>query len=326
MLLIVSAEVPVLVRVIDFEAPLFPIATTTQFNEVGLTVALPEPVAPVPLSATDCGLFVAESVKVSDAVRAPLAVGLNTMEAEQVPAAAKLVLQVLLAMLKSPAFVPEIATLLIVIDELVPFDKVTVCEALLDPTFVLANVRLVGLADTVPLAAVPVPVSVIVWGLPLAESLKTNVADRAPVACGTNATVAVQLEDAASDDPQVLLLIAKSPGFAPPRVTLLMVIAVLPLFVRVTTFGAPVWPSCTDTQFRVDGETETCAISAAGNKTQAAAARAIHVAKRDVPGASLKVRSTVRREIHADSIRANTQVTMAHPWSRSILSFQQETN
>jgi hypothetical protein len=153
-----------------FGAPLFPIATATQFNVVGLTVALPEPVAPVPLSATDCGLFVAESVKLSVAVLAPLAIGLNTIEAEQELAVTRLVPQVLLAMLKSPAFVPDIVTLLIVIDELEPFDRVTVFEALLDPTFVLANVRLVGLAETVPLGAVPVPVSVIFWGLPLAES------------------------------------------------------------------------------------------------------------------------------------------------------------
>jgi hypothetical protein len=205
MLLIVSAKVPVLVRVMAFEAPLFPIATTTQFNVVGLTVALPEPVAPVPLSATACGLFVAESVKLSVALLAPLAVGLNTIEAEQEAAAARLVPHVLLAMLKSPALVPETATLLIVIEELVPFDKVTVCEALLDPTFVLANVRLVGLVDTVPLGAVPVPVSVMVWGLPLAESLKTNVADFAPVDFGANTIFAAQLEDAARDEPHVLL-------------------------------------------------------------------------------------------------------------------------
>ena len=147
--------------------------------------------------------MVAESVKVSVALRAPLAVGLNTIDAVHVPAAARLAPHVLLATLKSPAFVPEIATLLIVIEVLCPFDSVADCAALLDPTLVLANVREVGLADTVPLAAVPVPVSVLVCGLPLAESAKLKVADRAPVAFGANATVAVQLEDAASDVPHV---------------------------------------------------------------------------------------------------------------------------
>jgi hypothetical protein len=161
--LIVREDVPVFVSVMVFCAPLFPMATYTQFNVAGLADALPAPVAtPLPVRATDCGLLVAESVKLSVAVRAPLAVGLNTTEAEQVLAAARLVPQVLLAILKSPAFAPDIATLLIEIEVLNPFDSVTVCEALLDPTFMLVNVRLVGLADTVPLAAVPVPVSVMV--------------------------------------------------------------------------------------------------------------------------------------------------------------------
>lgn len=244
---------------------------------MGLTDALPEPVAaPVPVRATDWGLFVAESVKLSVALRAPLAVGLNTIDAVQDPAAARLVLHVSLAMLKSLAFVPEIATLLIVIDVLCPLDRVAACEALLDPTLVLAKVRLVGLADTVPLGEVPMPVRVMVWGLPLAESLKFNVADRSPVTFGANTILAVQLDDAANEEPQVLLRIAKSTGFAPLSVTLLMVIAALPLFVSVTTFCAPVWPSCTDTQFRDDGDTETCARSAAGDSRQAAVASAGH--------------------------------------------------
>src|ERR1019366_1933790 len=238
---------------------------------------------------------------------------------------------VLMAMLKSPAFVPAMATLLIVIDVLCPLDSVTVCEALLDPTLVLANVRLAGLADTVPLGDVPMPVSIMAWGLPLAESLKFNVADRAPVAFGANTIVAVQLEDAASDEPQVLLRIAKSPGFVPPRVTLLMVIAALPLFVSVTTFGAPVWPSCTDTQFSVDGDTETCARSAAGNRRQDAATSAarevcsLRKAKRDVAFAS-RLSRVFRRDKNADWIRANTTVPMAIPLSRSLLNFKQETN
>ena len=208
----------------------------------------------------------------SVAARAPLAVGINTIEAEQLPAAARLVPQVLLEIAKSPAFVPEMATLLIVIEMLCAFDSVTDCEPLLDPTLMLANEREVGLAETVPFAAVPVPVSVMVCGLLLAESLKLSVADRAPVAFGANATVAVQLEDAASDVPHVLLLITKSAVLLPPTLTLLIVMAVLPLFVSVTTFGAPVCPNCTDTQFILEGETETWATSATGIRKDAAAA------------------------------------------------------
>jgi hypothetical protein len=162
-LLIVIDPVPPLVSVTTFCPPLPPTGTATQFRLVGVTVALPpELEAPVPVRATVCGLFVAESVKLSVAVRAPVAVGLNTIEAAQVPAAAKLVLHVLLAMVKSAAFVPESNTLEIASEELRPFDKVTVCDALVEPTLVLANVRLVGLTETLPDSGAPYPVSVMV--------------------------------------------------------------------------------------------------------------------------------------------------------------------
>lgn len=156
-------DVPLFVSVMTFCAPPPPTGTDTQFKLVGLTAALPpEVVAPVPFKVTDCGLLVAESVKVNVALRAPAAVGLNTIEAVQEPPAARLAPHVLPEMLKSPEFVPEIATPLIVSEMLRPFDSVAVCAVLLDPTFVLANVRLVGLADTVPLDDVPTPVRVMV--------------------------------------------------------------------------------------------------------------------------------------------------------------------
>jgi len=133
-------------------------------------------VEPVPVSDTDCGVLVEESVKPSVAVRVPAAVGLKIIDAVQFDAAARLVPHVLLATLKSPAFVPDIATLLIVIEEVNPFDSVAICAALLDPTDLLANVKLDGLAVTVPDAAVPSPLSATVCGLPLAVSLKFKVA------------------------------------------------------------------------------------------------------------------------------------------------------
>ena len=107
----------------------------------------------------------------------PVAVGLNTTEAEQEAAAARLLPHPLLLMLKSPAFAPEIETPLTVIDELVPFDSVAASAELLDPTAVLANVRLDGLTETVPdVPLVPSPLNVIVCGELVAESLKFNVA------------------------------------------------------------------------------------------------------------------------------------------------------
>ena len=176
------------------------------------------------------------SVKLSIAVRAPAAVGLNTIAAVQLADATRLVPHVLLDTVKSAAFVPVMATLLMVMDTEPPLDKVAVCDALLAPIVVLAKVRLAGAAETVPVAAVPVPDSATVWGLLVAVSVMLSVAVRAPVTVGAKRTFAVQLADAPRLVPQVLLKITKSPGLAPESAMLLMVIAVVPLFVSVTTF------------------------------------------------------------------------------------------
>jgi hypothetical protein len=207
--------------------------------------------------------LVAESVNLRLAVRLPAPVGLNAIAAEQVPDAARLVPQVLLEIRKSAALVPEIATLLMVMEDVSLFDNVPDWDALVEPTKVLAKVRLEGLAETLPPAAVPCPVNATFCGVLLAESLKFNVALRAPVAVGPKMIFAVQFADAAREVPQVLLKIKKSPGFAPVKVMLPMVIAAAPLFVRVTTFWAPLPPTGTDTQFRAAGETDTCAMAVA---------------------------------------------------------------
>lgn len=173
-----------------------PFTATVGFNgEIVNVVDVPEPE-----SATLCGLPVAESAKLSVALRVPAAVGLKTTDAVQFAEAARLAPHVFAEMLKSVAFVPEIATLLIVIEELCPFDSFAACAALVLPTAVAANVRLVGLAVTPPGAN---PVSVTVCGLFVAESVKFRVAARFPVAIGAKTTFAVQLADAASEVPHV---------------------------------------------------------------------------------------------------------------------------
>ncbi len=159
--------------------------------------------------------MVAESVNLRLAVRLPAPVGLNAIAAEQVPDAARLVPQVLLEIRKSAALVPEIATLLMVMEDVSLFDNVADWDALVEPTKVLANVRPEGLAETLPPAAVPCPVNATFCGVLLAESLKFSVALRAPVAVGPKMIFAVQFADAAREVPQVLLKIKKSPGFAP---------------------------------------------------------------------------------------------------------------
>jgi hypothetical protein len=104
-------------------------------------------------------------------------------------------------MLKSPALLPLIAMLLIVIAELSPFFSVAVCAALDDPTVVLANVSDVGLTETPPPGAYPV--SVTVCGEFVAESLKFNAADKFPDSVGAKTTFAVQLAPEARLVPQV---------------------------------------------------------------------------------------------------------------------------
>jgi hypothetical protein len=126
---------------------------------------------------------------------------LNTTEAEQEPAAARLLPHPLLLMLKSPAFVPEMATLLIEMLELVPFVNLADCDALLDPTFTVPNERLDGL--TVTLALVPRPDNATVCGLPLPLSLKSSVAVRVPVVVGAKTMLTVQLDEAARLVPHV---------------------------------------------------------------------------------------------------------------------------
>jgi hypothetical protein len=76
---------------------------------------------------------------------------------------------------------------------------------------------------------------------------------------GTKDTFAVQLAEAAREDPQVLLYILKSPGLAPVSVTLEIVIAAAFPLVSVTTFCPPALPTATETQLRLVGETVTAA-------------------------------------------------------------------
>jgi hypothetical protein len=73
-----------------------PIFTEPYENEVGLMVTVPPEPVPVPDNAAVCGVFVAESLKLSVAVRVPLTVGAKIMLAEQLADAASVVPQVLL--------------------------------------------------------------------------------------------------------------------------------------------------------------------------------------------------------------------------------------
>src|SRR5579863_1514126 len=154
MLLILIAATPPLVSVTDCAAVVEPTSVAVKVRVVGATLA-PSGV-PVPEMATTCGLLTAESVKVSVAVRDPVADGENVRLTKQSPEPGRLVPQVLDEIAKSEALAPEMRMLLILMTAVPPLLSVTDCAAVVEPTEVEANVRLAGV--TLALALVPAPV------------------------------------------------------------------------------------------------------------------------------------------------------------------------
>ena len=73
------------------------------------------------------------------------------------------------------------------------------------------------------------PVRLTVWTLALALSLIDNAPVRVPLAAGVKVTEIEQFAPAAKDEPQLLVSVK-----FPLAVTLLMLIAVVPVFVKVT--------------------------------------------------------------------------------------------
>jgi hypothetical protein len=86
-------------------------------------------------------------------------------------------------------------------------DTVEFWDALVDPIFCAANVRL-GVTLRVKVGAGwPVPLSVVAWGLLVAFELVTiRLAGREPVAVGAKATDTVHELPAVSVEPQVLFV------------------------------------------------------------------------------------------------------------------------
>ena len=97
----------------------------------------------------------------------------------------------------------------------------------------LPKARLLGERPATAAAPAPVPVKLMVCGLPAALSEMLTAAVRVPVAVGVNVTAIVQLPPAATEAPQVLVS-AKSPGLAPVIATPETFNAPLPVLVRVT--------------------------------------------------------------------------------------------
>lgn len=107
---------------------------------------------------------------------------------------------------------------------------------------------------TLPEAA-PRPVRATCCGLLPALSVKFNVAVRVPDVVGLKMILAVQLAEAASVEPQVVLKTAKSPALVPVKPMLSMVMALLPELVSVATFCPPALPTATVFQLIEVGDT-----------------------------------------------------------------------
>ena len=108
------------------------------------------------------------------------------------------------------------------------------CGALLEPTFIVGKVRADGVTASVLIIPVPVPESETVWVEANPTCVMVSAPLRAPLAVGAKTTAMVQLEEPAIEEPHVLLEIEKSPAFGPEMAMLLMLIAELLMFLRVT--------------------------------------------------------------------------------------------
>jgi hypothetical protein len=159
MLVMVSAAVPLLVTVIDWDELDAPTFTEPKARLVA--DKLTGGSTPVPLSAMDCGEVLALSVIVMAAVSAPPAVGAKWPWMVQLAPAARLVPQ-LFANTNEEALAPVTAMLVMERAVVALLVMVRDCEPLDEPTVVEANDRLV--ADKVTGAAKPAPVSAMLCG------------------------------------------------------------------------------------------------------------------------------------------------------------------
>jgi hypothetical protein len=168
--------------------------------------------------------------------------------------------------------VPVIAAELTFTELDVVFETVMLCAALLDSSLTSPNDTAEG--DTVtlpPESAVPVPDNEISCGLAEPLSVMTSVAVRIPAAAGVNTTVMLHVAEGARVVPQVFCEMEKSPVSVPVTLTLLMLIAAVPLLLKVTDCGPPDCPTGTLPHVSELGETVACAaattVCAGGTET-----------------------------------------------------------
>src|SRR4051812_36330363 len=176
---------------------------------------------------------------------------------EQLAEAARLAKQVEPEIVKSAALAPAIAMLLSVMDAPAPFDNVTDCDALPEPTEVSGKERPVGETDALLEAANPVPVNATLCGLLAAESVNLRVAARVPSPVGLNTIVAEQFAEAARPAPQVVAATANSAAFVPVMVMPLIDSDVLSPLASTTDCDPLLDPTAVPANERLEGLTAT---------------------------------------------------------------------
>jgi hypothetical protein len=165
----------------------------------------------------------------TDAVLLPVAFGRNVARTLQLAFTASEPEQVVVIP-KSAGLVPVRLTALKKYSVPGPtFVNVTVCAALVLPTFVVAKLKLE--ADN--FTCVPMPLKLIICGLAPPLSAIDTEAVRVPGCLGWNVRVTVQLAFAPSVPPHVFDN-RKSPWFVPVTLMLLMLNVVVPTLVSVT--------------------------------------------------------------------------------------------
>ena len=202
------------------------------------TAGATAPVTPVPVRPNVCGLPLALSAKLSEALRIPIADGVNVTLTVQVPMGGTVApVQVSALLAKSLAFVPPIVTAEMVRLAVPVLVTVSAWAALV--VLISWLLKLILGADKLTRgAAVPVPLKVTVCGLLEALSLKFSEALRLPVADGVKVTLTSQAPLGVTVTPvQVSVLLAKSLAFVPPTVTVEMVRLPVPVLVTVSVWA-----------------------------------------------------------------------------------------
>jgi hypothetical protein len=118
--------------------------------------------APAPVRVTNCGEPVALSAMLSDAVRVPVAAGLNSTEIVQLAPGARVAPQVDADSRNDVALVPSMDSEVKVRAVVPVFLTVTTCAADVEPSAVDAKVSADGETVTVGGTAAPIPVRVTV--------------------------------------------------------------------------------------------------------------------------------------------------------------------